>query len=86
MVKTPSSNAEDVGSIPGWETNIPHATRYDQISFLKKWKQSNGGNYIYKVLSSFYDLKVNYIGYTPIKYKKLNKTPHNTQLKDWTLM
>ena len=31
-------------------------------------------------------LKVNYIGYTQIKYKKLNKNPHNTQLKDWTLM
>ena len=32
VVKTPSSNAEDVGSIPGWGTNIPHATRCDQIN------------------------------------------------------
>ena len=26
MVKNPPSNAEDVGSIPGWGTKIPHAT------------------------------------------------------------
>ena len=25
VVKTPPSNAEDAGSIPGWGTKIPHA-------------------------------------------------------------
>ena len=26
-LKNPSSNARGMGSIPGWETKIPHATR-----------------------------------------------------------
>ena len=30
VVKTPSSNAEDAGSNPGWGTKIPHATEYGQ--------------------------------------------------------
>ena len=28
MVKNLPCNAEDVGSIPGWGTRIPHAVRY----------------------------------------------------------
>ena len=27
VVKTPPSNAEDAGSIPGWGTKIPHASQ-----------------------------------------------------------
>ena len=38
VVKKPSCNAGDVGSIPGWRTKIPHAT--EQLSLQATARES----------------------------------------------
>ena len=39
VVKNPPSNAEDIGSISGWGTKIPHALR--QLSLHPKTKPAH---------------------------------------------
>ena len=49
MVKNPPANAGDMGSIPGWETKIPHAMgqlrQLAKQSYLERALESMGYNY-----------------------------------------
>ena len=46
MVKNPSSDAQDVGSIPGWGTKIPHATGQLSLCASTKTREANWEKYI----------------------------------------
>ena len=53
-----ASTAGGMGSIPGWETKIPHASQHRKKKTLEQWPQKSQGNYLKK---KRYILKISYL-------------------------